>query len=163
MNLWPFLISMSKSSTSLLYTMICAISLHVLIVSLSSHTNSEWDRWDPDSLLISWHRGLLRLWTLSLLIQNTLDFFCLTLLHLLDVQMQGKASMSCSIFHANRLFLNPYLKMYSGLSYIFYLKNPSCIPELFQKHCVVVWRESGCELCASSEPPATVLSRPRWF
>lgn len=55
------------------------------------------------------------------------DFFCLTLLHLLDVhwQMQGKAGLSCIVFHANWLFLSPYLKMHSGLSYIFFLLEES--------------------------------------
>lgn len=63
------------------------------------------------------------------------------------VQMQGKASLSCRVVHANWLFLNPYLKMCSGLSYIFYLKNLSCIPELLPKHCSGVERVRLWSLC----------------
>lgn len=81
--------------------------------------------------------AFLRLWAISPLTQTMLNFFCLTLLCLLAIQwqMQEKASMSCSIFHAKCWFLKPYLQLCSGLSYIFYLHKLSCKPELLPKHC----------------------------
>lgn len=78
------------------------------------------------------------------------------------VQMQGKASFSCRVVHANWLFLNPYLKC-AQVCPIFSTWRIWAAFQSYSQSTAVMWKESGCEVCASSELSATVLSRPRHF
>lgn len=128
---------MAKPTTPLLYTIITITSFHGLIMSLLTHTNLKGDD-ETQVSCSSANTGAFRgcgpspFWSKPCWI-----FFCLTLLHLLDVrwQIQEKAGMPCSFFRANCWFLKLYLKLCSGLSCIFYLNKLSCVPELLPKHC----------------------------